>query len=654
MPANRSGLTVYDGAERHHFAISPTGKGGRGISIQTRPWEPGDPQQPWRIPLHPWDFGLGPDRLYPGMNSKPRTYAKANADSSYRGLLLFPPKVTAVTLTDVATPPSKAVELYVGVTDGPPVVQDDVVYMVSGRYMYYFRPSTMTFVKAKDFGSGNLAQDAEIFNGDMYVALGSGAKMWKRTASSGPTAAWTQATDALYADRLCRVGTRLYRISDTNKITGCSASAPLTLSNWTTPSYVGDTTYGVNTLIDYGGVLWAGKPDGMYSPDPNGLYVNQTPQLKSYPHPDNCKGAFTAQGYLFVPSAAGLIRIKPGQSKVVGPEIAGRPDYRFWVRGGVEFGDAIYLLCTDEGATQQTFICKMVYDDSGQSGREYIFYEWCRLGANAADTTKGYMIAVTGKSTNPTLIAGFGNNVKYISLGRGGGRDVDDANYEFGTAMELETGDILPGQDLGVISVLQGVTTVLRYAREGESLTVSYRSDGEPDSKYREMLSSQEGGGIAKMTLTDSFEAVTRYAPPDATGQFFEFKFNGICPASTKGTTRPEVREAWAFGYSRPRSTDNVTITVYAGPRTAGINGIANGKSTEETVRLFRHWMDSSTVLKAEVPEYEQGRPTRFLVTAVETSEQAASIGEQHETSAQAVRVTMTRLDFAGEFANAE
>lgn len=654
MPANRTGLTVYDGADRHHFAIASTGKGGRGITLQSRPWEPGDPQQAWRIPLHPWDFGLGPDRLYPGMSSKPRNYAKANADTSYRGLLLFPPKVNSATLTDVATPPSKAVELYSGVSDGPPVVQDYVMYIVSGRYMYYFRPSTTTFVSAKDFGSGKLAQDAEFFNGDLYVAMGASEKIWKRTGANGPSTAWTQATDAVYADRLCRIGTRLYRISDTNKITGCSASAPLTLTNWTTPSYVGDTTYGVNVLIDYGGVLWAGKPDGMYSPDPNGLYINQTPQLKAYPHADNCKGAFVAQGYLFVPSASGLIRIKPGQSKVVGPEIAGRPDYRFWVRGGVEFGDAIYLLCTDEGASQQTFICKMVADDTGQSGKEYLFYEWCRLGSSSSDYTKGYMIAVTGKSTNPTLIVGYGNNVKYVSLGRGGGRDVDDANYEFGTAMELETGAIMPSQDLGVVSVLQGVTTVLKYKLEGESLTVYCRSDGQGDSSYQEMLSSQEGGGIAAITLTDNFDAVTRYAPTGTVGQFFEFKFSGTCNASTKGTTRPEVREAWAFGYSRPKTTDNITIAIYAGPRTTGINGIPNGKSTEETVRIFRHWMNSSTVLKAEVPEYEQGRPTRFLVTAVETAEQIASIGEQHETSAQFVRVTMTRLDFAGEFASAD
>ena len=627
MAANRAGgITVVDGSTRYRFALSPTGKGGRGIAIQSRAWEPGDAQQAWRVPLHPWDAGLNSDRL-----TNKRAYAKANADTSYNGLLLPPPLHTAVTLTN-AVLPDKTVEF------------NSLMFLRSGRYAYYFDPSANTATEDEDLTVGKAITDLEVFNGELVVAMGETEKLYTR-ATSGT---YTQATDATYATALGVVGARLWRSETTNRLSSCT-TAPRTLASWTpagSSAYsVGDSTYAINTIIDYGGVPWVGKADGMYSPDPASRFINQTPQLRRNPHTDNCKGSFVAQGYLFVPSAAGLIRIKPGQSKIIGPELVGRPGYRFWIRGGVEFGGVIWLLCTDEGAVDNTFICKMVRDDEGLSGREYRFYEWCRLGA----TTKGYFIGVTSKGTNPELIVGFGNNMKYIKLGRGGGRDIDDANYAYGTATELETGKVMPGPDLGVVSILQGVTTVLDFSAAGETLSVSYKVDG--DGAYADLLNTQEGGGTAAISSTTNFQAVTRYAPTTAAGQFFEFKFTGALTSAT-GTGRPEILEAWAFGYSRPKVTDVISLAIHAGPGTAGVNGIPNGQSAEETIRLFRNWLESSTVLTCEIPEYEQGRTTRFLVTGVEVAEQTATVGQQHETTTSRVMVALTRVDLAGAYAD--
>ena len=608
------------------MALSPTGKGGRGIAIQSRAWEPGDAQQAWRVPLHPWDAGLNSDRL-----TNKRAYAKANADTSYNGLLLPPPLHTAVTLTN-AVLPDKTVEF------------NSLMFLRSGRYAYYFDPSANTATEDEDLTVGKAITDLEVFNGELVVAMGETEKLYTR-ATSGT---YTQATDATYATALGVVGARLWRSETTNRLSSCT-TAPRSLTSWTpagSSAYsVGDSTYAINTIIDYGGVPWVGKADGMYSPDPASRFINQTPQLRRNPHTDNCKGSFVAQGYLFVPSAAGLIRIKPGQSKIIGPELVGRPGYRFWIRGGVEFGGVIWLLCTDEGAVDNTFICKMVRDDEGLSGREYRFYEWCRLGA----TTKGYFIGVTSKGTNPELIVGFGNNMKYIKLGRGGGRDIDDANYAYGTATELETGKVMPGPDLGVVSILQGVTTVLDFSAAGETLSVAYKVDG--DGAYADLLNTQEGGGTAAISSTTNFQAVTRYAPTTAAGQFFEFKFTGALTSAT-GTNRPEILEAWAFGYSRPKVTDVISLAIHAGPGTAGVNGIPNGQSAEETIRLFRNWLESSTVLTVELPEYEQGRTTRFLVTGVEVAEQTATLGQQHETTTSRVMVALTRVDLAGAYAD--
>ena len=98
---------------------------------------------------------------------------------------------------------------------------------------------------------------------------------------------------------------------------------------------------------------------------------------------------------------------------------------------------------------------------------------------------------------------------------------------------------------------------------------------------------------------------------------------------------------------------DVITVAIHAGPGTAGVNGIPNGQSAEETVRLFRNWLESSTVLTVELPEYEQGRTTRFLVTGVEVAEQTATIGQQHETTTSRVMVALTRMDFGGVYADA-
>ena len=969
MAANRAGgITVVDSdGTRRRFALSPTKQGGRGIAIQSRAWEPGDAQQAWRIPLHPWDAGLNSDRL-----SNRRSYSKANADTSYNGLLLPPPLVNSVTMTN-AVLPSKAKEF------------DGVLFFVSGRYMYYFNPVTNAVVEDKDFGASKAAVDLEVFNSQLVVAMGETEKIYTRsvgintsgTANAAVTSTdttltdtrlaltvnayigatvtcngktmvvtsntatvftgaswsggsnpgngnawsiagtWTQATDSTYAIALGLVGARLHRAESTNKLSSCT-TAPRTLTSWTPASPnqypVGDSTYAINTIIDYGGVAWVGKADGMYSPDPASRFINQTPQARSWPNTANCVGSFVAQGYLWVPTSAGLLRIKPGQSKVMGPEIVGRPDYRFWVRGGVEFSGAIYLLVTDEGAVEKTAIIKMVRDDEGLSGREYRYYEWARM----ASTTKGYVIALTTKGTNPELVNGYGNDIRYVKLGRGGGRDVDDSNCfpantrigasseivgvsrrawvgdlttiktsaglnvsatpnhpiltqrgwigadsivegdrilcgplgqeagsrnpdkvdadpliaevfdllsilgsrqrtggvveqfhgdgqdgevdvvlvdsqlrdrlqsaltnpasqdvltlalhgkgrlapyrlavqllcrvigaaprvprmtqpdshgvtrfmagsnetgfnhapdvnpgmaqmgvdggdgdsvatsdglssfpgnvtwdnvvsigrdpftghvynlqtnsnfysangivvhncQFGTATELETGKVMPGPDLGVVSILQGVTTVLDFSAAGETLSVSYKVDG--DGAYADLLNTQEGGGTAPISSTTNFQAVTRYAPTTAAGQFFEFKFTGALTSAT-GTNRPEILEAWAFGYSRPKVTDVVTVAIHAGPGTAGVNGIPNGQSAEETIRLFRNWLESSTVLTCEIPEYEQGRTTRFLVTGVEVAEQTATVGQQHETTTSRVMVALTRVDVAGAYAD--
>ena len=140
----------------------------------------------------------------------------------------------------------------------------------------------------KDFGSGNAGVTMAVFNNQLIVGMGESVKIWQRDTS----AVWTQATDSTFAIALGVVGNKLWRAESINKLSNC-ITAPQTLASWTPASpnqyAVGDTTYGVHTIIDYGGVPWVLKDDGAYAPDTNSQFFNQAPQMANWPHSDNGK-----------------------------------------------------------------------------------------------------------------------------------------------------------------------------------------------------------------------------------------------------------------------------------------------------------------------------------------------------------------------------
>lgn len=384
MPANLQGIEITDtDSTVYNFEIFKRGDNQqRGVSTSTKEWEIGDPISYWKEPLFPFDGGLRQDRL-PRVASistdhtRSRTYAKANVDASNEGVLVPPPATSSLNF------PNNAVAI------GPPVIFDSLEFFLCGRYIITV-DRTGAIATDKDFGSGKAGVSMAVFNNELIVGMGESVKIWKRDTS----ATWTQATDSTFAIALGVVGNKLWRAESINKMSNC-ITAPNTLASWTPASpnqyAAGDTTYSVNTIIDYGGVPVALKDDGAYFPDPKSDFYNQAPQMAKWPHVDNGKGAFVAQGYLWVPTIIGLLRISPGESVIRGPEKSNRPDFRFWVRGGVEWGESIYLLVTDETALSETFICKMSKDKYGLTqGQEYIYHEWCRLGS----VDKGYSIGI--------------------------------------------------------------------------------------------------------------------------------------------------------------------------------------------------------------------------------------------------------------------
>lgn len=709
-----SGFRVTDsGGSTYVFDLMSTGKGGYGFTLQSTPWEPVDPANRWRVAAHPFIGGLNIDRLH----ANPKTYAKANADASYPNILLFPPKVNSVAMTNGDTPVMN-------------VEFDGMTFHIGGRYAYYFDTTLNTEVEDKDLGASKSAVFGIVFNKQLVVAMGASEKIWTRSIgrnTSGTSDAavtttdttltdtrlaltvdayigatvtcdtktlvvtsntattftgsawsgggnpgngdawsvagtWTQASDNVFALAFAVSGAPgqgnyvLWRGHDVNQVSS-TTTAPLTLANYTPADpneyLVGDTTYAIYDMQDYGGVVWVRKGDGLYAPDAQGRFKNQAPQLAKTPSTDSGHRMFVAQGSLWVPAIDGLYRIKPGKSNKRGPELTFRPNYRFRVRTGVEYGDFIYLIVSDTGAVDASFICKMEANaDKAPEGREYVYQEWARLDG----TSVGYALSVNTAGTNPKLVATYGaNGCRYIVLGRGGGRDCDDANYTYGTSLTIETGGMAVSSDLSMLSTLVGVDILCDFSRSNESLTASYRWDAITGGEsYTDLLTTSEGGGSAAISSTTAsvISKVTRYAASNNQGRMLELKLAGTLVSATTGTTRPVIREVWAHGYSHPTHTDVISIAITL----QDVGNFTGGRvGAIETERLFRDWQNEGMEIIGELQGYERSRNTRFLIRKVERVNVESTTGTHPgtRTNLEQLKVQLVRVDRSGQIADA-
>lgn len=646
----------------YDFALAPTETGGgKLISIETKDWEPADGSLPWRTAIHPWKAGLAQDRIEPHLtfsgtlaNRPSLVYGKANADASNGNFITAPPALntlgSVVETVYFNTPEQLRYDgyfyggtTYMGAGSATTGLFHAIrnfngkAYFAGGQFLYSMDAS-YNFAIVKDFGAGKTVFDIEIFNNELIVAMGETEKIWKMTTAES----FTQATNATYAIALGTVNDELWRATSVNQLTNC-ITAPLTLTSWVpsdVPYTAGDTTYSVSDLIEYAGVIVAMRPDGVFFPDSETIFRNQAPQLAIYPNLSNGLGSWTAWGYLWVPSSSGLLRVTLQESPAWGPEKTHRHDFRFWVRSGVEWNGAMYLLCTDEAESEETFVCKMERDEFGVGQLPYTYHEWARLGG----VSKGYFMVVYTQPTNPTMIAGFANGLKYWLMGRGSGLDIDDSNYEFGTDYELESGDLIPTGDLNILTSLTGVKVVGKQPAGG-TLTLQYQLDGSGD--WVDMKSSQEGAGITPIS-TVGFFGETRYAPINETqARMLQIKLVGTLPANVLGRARPEIRECFAFGEAVPDSTDIITCGIYA-DQGAKVFGLGQGLTPGDLYQLLSKWCGRRTILKARIPDYYTEDPVEVIIlSAKETNVNAVAQGQQQVNSA-VIQITMRRVDFAG------
>lgn len=668
---SRQELEIIDEDESFFFTIAPrideTGASGKLYMIETKDWEPADGSIPWRLALHPFTAGLGPSRLNPSVtlggdlkNRPSMSYAKGNLDASFDMFATFPPDYTVLESsvdTFTSTYINTANQLYYDGAQYGNVVYMGVAsaglseialairnfngraYFGGGQYLFSIDNTLSALNLVKDFGPGKTVYDIEPFNDELIIAMGETEKLWTMDTAE----AFVQASDATYAIALGRTNELLWRAESTNKISSC-ITAPRTLSSWTPASpaqySAGDETYPITDLVEYGGSIVAIKPDGAYLADGETNFHNQTPQLLTYPHEDNGKRSFTAWGFLWIPSIIGLIRMSIGEAVVVGPELSQRPDFRFHVHAGVEWNGAIFLLCADHGEVEELFICKMTRDRSGNTANPYVYHEWCRLGT----VEEGSVAVVYTGGTNPTLIVGRADGIATITLGRGSGPDIDDANYVFGENFILEPGLVVPSNDLGIEIDLIGIKVVGKQVVGG---TITVQHDMDDSGTWKNLQSNVDGSGEVTIK-NDGWFAATRYAPPNTVGHALYTRIVGTMPAGQLGTDRTEIYEIWAFGNAHPSSTDIITIDIYSDIK-ARVRGIIQGRKNKNNFKQLRSWAYQNKILELKLPNYDESETVRASIIAVADSNTSVLKSGEQQIPSGVTRITCRRIDFSGD-----
>ncbi len=568
----------------------------------------------WKYQLHPFDFGLAG-----GRDILPRSYIDANADVSNGQYIAPPPKIYTLSMP-LGNGCTRIVEY------------NGEIFFLCGQYVYRCN-SSYAVTLDRDLGAGVTGTDMVVFNNKLVVACGSSGYMQERDASG----AWTTSTDTS-ADKLAVVNERLWR-SYGNQLWSCS-TGPLVAANYIQSNNVGDTTYKVNALVEYGGVVWPIKENGAYQADVAEVFKNQTPQMAQWPNAHNGRGTFVAKGSLFVPSINGLIEVNRGISRFVGPERANRPVSNMLTYGGIEWQGYLLLACMDNSG-KGAYTVKMMPDETGMSGRQWIYHQLCYLNSGTAVPAS---ITVSTIPTNPTVFVGMtsGTTVYYFTLGRGGGKDINDPNYTYQNTWYLETGSFQPVDDRSVVSIFHGMDIVSSLG-SNDGLAVRVTNDL-GDSVVLQTDHEYIGETIVRNTYP---MARTRlYAPPGFTGRQFSVMIFGDSATSNAGPVHPKVYEAWAFGYLRPEVIEQYEIAIQAADFSR-TGGIMTGIGFKDTIELFLKWKEEAEVLTLESPFLMHNKPVRCIVTNIQVLSASETYMPYGVRESGVLMVEFARLSYA-------
>ena len=627
------------------------------LRFDTIPWDSSQPGQPWSMELFPFDAGLARSKM-----ANRRSYglvAGNAADASNPDVVVPSPNDVSLTLTSAAAQGIRAVQY----TDSGGA---SAIYCIAGTSVYKISSS---YSVSNERALGATGTWLTIIAGELFACIGGSGFIQKRTASG----TWSTSADVraycmeVVKDKVCRVGGSTAAIdnqySECSALGSSAATNAFALTNYNTSAnyYVGDLSWQTHSIWDFAGTVACGRGDGLYMPNPETKFLNQTPQIKAVATPANCKGSFSALGYFWVPYARGLLRLAPGFSEGKGPETLELPNVGFLVRGGFEWDRAVWLLATDEQSGTSEYLIKMVPDRLGISDADYIFHVIATKTVNTSHPGQFIVPFVgSGGPTQPSIVFGGGTAATaagYVMLGRGSGRGIEDSGYRFKSSSVFGTGSFSP-DPYGAFNVrlvgFKGYMTTSGSKTLGITYDISDAAVPNSTSTVgTATLDTQEGGGGGSVSTTGQF---TLYAATTAITQSGFFRaYVTLGGNGTTNANHANLHRLSAFGYMHPQTTDEITCQIVVGQESARLWGMArSGWSDDTGVAWLRRQAYSGRVMAVELPGYEEARTTRCFVKNVSgtVTKSQAGAGIGGIDTEYTVTVKLVRVDFANAYAS--
>jgi len=236
------------------------------------------------------------------------TYAYAeNADCRFPRLVLPGPEVTVQNIAGTSAP--RCGQDYNG-----------DFYFGAGGQIWRVPGGTGTPVVDFTLPAGQVAWSMDTFIGNMYVGVSTGQSsmaapgpLLRNAAGTwtggGPNRkaiahAWYQAQASGTFGAWQLIG------SDSASSVSNAATDPMTAGNWGATISVGDTTYGINSLVSDQGHIYVAKTNGLHDVDGStGFTPNLMPFYEAAIDDENGVSSICANGSIYVNDIAGLFRM---------------------------------------------------------------------------------------------------------------------------------------------------------------------------------------------------------------------------------------------------------------------------------------------------------------------------------------------------------
>ncbi|KKL59637.1 hypothetical protein LCGC14_2213350, partial [marine sediment metagenome] len=378
------------------------------------------------------------------------------------------------------------------------------------------------------------------FKGVVYAALGTSNLYYY--SSDGDTWTQTDLTDG-YAERFLVTpnpdGTaeNLWKFKQPNELS-LTTDGTAGGTQWTTPNFIGDTSYNITNIFLQNNKLMVGREDNLFHLDSNGGTHPFRDDLKVNQSANNYKYVAEWQTSVYHSEARGMGEITAYNSyDVMGPLFGIDDIGKVGDPIGIA-GDKDWLYSAwDEGTNNIIYKSREILNDQGKLQWQHC--PWVFLGTNACAT-----IAVAQHSTTDLrLWFGYGNATAYVilsdnptadSLARFAPSGFLRMSYDYGTDANWDN-----LWQSAVLEVVGGDT--------GETVQIKYRKDAETSAT--ECIAAAATNGV--------FE--TNFAA-ELTSNKIQFE---IHLASNTSTATPEVRYFQAKGVEKP-TTVRIHEATYA------------------------------------------------------------------------------------------